>query len=105
MEKRLRRARTVAIVLAVLFYLVSKIGCAWTEDGNPSIQTDYGAWHLPSALIPTVANLFLTLMEVFSYATPESAVRLTLQLGGLGLALIFALVAYITNAMLRVDAD
>lgn len=99
MEKRLRRARTTAIVLAVVSYLVSKVGCVWLGTGTTP------EWRISAAMMPTTVHIFMTLKEVFEHTRVDDGVRLTLMLCGLGFALVFALVAYIVHAMLRVDAD
>ena len=99
-EKRLRRARTAAIVLAVTFYILSKLGCMWTGVGStPPID-----WS--GVFMPTIAGIAAAISQLFDYSASSGHIeRVVLMVSCLGISALSATVAYAIHALLRVDAD
>ena len=94
MVYKLERARTAAIILAILFYIAAKISCYWTPLG----------WeHMMRVVMPVIFSIVTTAQEAFGKHGDEFCVGLlALQASMLGLAILSSVVAYAIHVLCKI---
>ena len=85
---RFEKAKLAAIILAIVFYVIAKIGGVVPSNS------------INAAILPVVLNIYATIREI-SWGYEWYIGYLALQIVCLGLAWISVLIAYITNALCK----
>ena len=94
MAKKLERARTAVIILAVLFYIAAKVACYWTPLG----------WeHMMHVVMPVIFSIVTTAQEAFGKNGDEFCMGLlALQASMLGLAILSSVTAYAIHVLCKI---
>lgn len=100
MEKRLKRARNAAIVLAIVFYFAAKV---WSGQ----VYIHLGEWTtISAAFLPLIVSVFVTAGELAeNWQSASTAASLAIQVCGMGFTALSVIVAYGLNALVSVDPD
>lgn len=94
--KKLEKAKTVIIVFAISFYAVAKAGCLGAPTNFGGMTSTIG-----NLVLPVLISIVNTVPEAFGSADNASfySACLAIQVSGLGLSLISAVLAYVIHAL------
>ena len=96
MAKKLGRARTAAIILAIFFYVVAKAACYWTPTG----------WeHMMHVVLPVIFGIYNTAAYAFGdWARDQAffAALLAVLVSMLGLAVLSSVTAYAIHILCKI---
>ncbi len=93
MVYKLERARTAAVILAILFYIAAKVACYWTP----------GWEHMMHVVAPVILSIVTTAREAFGKYSDDFCVGLlALQANMLGLAILSSVTAYAIHVLCKI---
>lgn len=94
MAKKLGRARTAVIILAVFFYVVAKVACYWTP----------GWQHMMHVVMPVIFSIYSTADWAFGDYGDQAffAALLAVQVSMLGLAILSSVTAYAIHILCKI---
>lgn len=93
---KFEKARTFAVVMAILFYVIAKLGCIGITIG----LGDWGAW-IPAMPFPICVSIFMTLSNILE--GENVGWQLAIQISCLGLTWLSILAAYICHRLSKAE--
>lgn len=98
---KLKKARTAAVVFAILFYIFAKVGCLGTA-------IDFGGYNslLGTIICPVSVSIIYTFTKAYIWIQDMAAfyaICLAVQISGLGLSAISVLLVYAFTALYKAE--